>query len=92
MITGIIHEELSHEQDQIMFIQALDDGFRSGAEDRLQLSPRSIDAPRKDYYDALSEPSAGNELALKPLSSFAILEPREDFAFPSLPTISKEHQ
>jgi hypothetical protein len=92
MIARVVNEELSHEQDQIMFIQALDEGFMSGLEDRLQLSPRSIDAPRKGYYDALSEPSAGNELALKQSSRFAILEPREDFVFPTPPTISKEYQ
>lgn len=90
MIARIVREELTHEQDRIMFIQSLDEGFRSAAEGRLGVSPIPVEILWEGNRNLLPESELRGGLTLKPSSSLAVLEPREDFVFPYPPTIPKE--
>ena len=90
MIARIVREELSHEQDRIIFMQSLDEGFRSAAEDMLGASSTPVEIRWESNRDLLPESELRGELTLKSTSSFAVLEPREDFVFPYPPTIPKE--
>ncbi len=90
MIVRIVRAELSHEKDRIMFIQSLDEGLRSAAEGMLGVSPTLVETLWDGNRHLLPESELRGGLTLKPSSSFAALEPREDFVFPYPPIIPKE--